>query len=384
MIFRLLCDLLSDIEAIVTRDPPLLPKARNTLSRNHIIQWFNSHRTLIDSTDAVALLSTLLPERRTDRVYNLQPPSLVKVISRCLLVGASRQSDLQRWKEPGGGDLGACVERVLKGSEFPCQLGKEVILEQVDAVLSQVARRSRFSGPNIKQKDERVCAVAVDRELASIYRRLQSREAKWFTRLILKDLSPVQLPEELVLKCFHCLLPSLLECQDNFQAAINTLQGSELRRMSLTTENQKASTLKALIAETLVPKVGVKVGRPRFLKAHSIKHAAQMAQGRRMSLERKYDGEYCQIHIDLHNSHHEIQIFSKSGKDSTFDRVAVHETVRKSLRIGDDNCGFSSHCILEGELLVWSDLKAKILDFHKIRKHVSRSGVFLGTEKDSQ
>jgi len=26
----------------------------------------------------------------------------------------------------------------------------------------------------------------------------------------------------------------------------------------------------------------------------------------------------------------------------------------------------------------------KILDFHKIRKHVSRSGSFLGTDQDSQ
>ena len=34
--------------------------------------------------------------------------------------------------------------------------------------------------------------------------------------------------------------------------------------------------------------------------------------------------------------------------------------------------------------MVYSDKDAKILDFHKIRKHVSRSGSFLGTDKDSQ
>jgi DNA ligase-4 len=43
-----------------------------------------------------------------------------------------------------------------------------------------------------------------------------------------------------------------------------------------------------------------------------------------------------------------------------------------------------SSCILEGELVVYSDKNSKILDFHKIRKHVSRSGAFLGTDKDSQ
>jgi DNA ligase-4 len=41
-------------------------------------------------------------------------------------------------------------------------------------------------------------------------------------------------------------------------------------------------------------------------------------------------------------------------------------------------------CILEGELVVYSDKHHKILGFHKIRKHVSRSGSFLGTDKDSQ
>jgi DNA ligase-4 len=33
---------------------------------------------------------------------------------------------------------------------------------------------------------------------------------------------------------------------------------------------------------------------------------------------------------------------------------------------------------------VYSDLERKILEFHKIRKHVSRSGLFLGTSEDSQ
>lgn len=47
-----------------------------------------------------------------------------------------------------------------------------------------------------------------------------------------------------------------------------------------------------------------------------------------MSMERKYDGEYCQIHIDLSKKNDEwLKIFSKSGRDSTGDRVRVHEYV---------------------------------------------------------
>jgi DNA ligase-4 len=57
----------------------------------------------------------------------------------------------------------------------------------------------------------------------------------------------------------------------------------------------------------------------------------------RMSCEEKLDGEYCQIHIDLSKlggpskgrnlskGSDCIQIYSKSGKDSTQDRKALHE-----------------------------------------------------------
>ncbi|KAL2000795.1 hypothetical protein VTN02DRAFT_2599 [Thermoascus thermophilus] len=109
-----------------------------------------------------------------------------------------------------------------------------------------------------------------------------------------------------------------------------------------------------------------------------------MAGRRRMSVERKYDGEYCQVHIDLSKSRDPIQIFSKSGKDSTIDRQGIHSVLRQCLRIGEPDCKFSKLCILEGELLVWSDKDEKILEFHTLRKFISRSGTFIGTQNDSQ
>lgn len=39
-----------------------------------------------------------------------------------------------------------------------------------------------------------------------------------------------------------------------------------------------------------------------------------------MSVEAKIDGEYCQIHVDVSRGRRGVQIFSKSGKDSTEDR----------------------------------------------------------------
>ncbi|KAI5300835.1 hypothetical protein KEM55_004587 [Ascosphaera atra] len=75
--------------------------------------------------------------------------------------------------------------------------------------------------------------------------------------------------------------------------------------------------------------------------------------------------------------------YSKSGKDSTADRIGIHNVVRESL----DLTSIDQHvdkCILEGELLVWSDREQAILPFHALRKHVARRGFHIGTKEDSQ
>lgn len=134
---------------------------------------------------------------------------------------------------------------------------------------------------------------------------------------------------------------------------------------------------------SLTPHVGVKVGRTTYTKARSVKHAVSMIRNRGMSVERKYDGEYCQIHVDVSRPDQQIQLFSKSGKDSTADRIGLHDTLKHCLNLGKETCVFSSKCVLEGEMVIWSDRHKEILPFHKIRKHVSRSGSFLGTKADS-
>lgn len=327
----------------------------------------------------VALLSALFPEKRTDRVFSLKAPSLSRRLRRCLCLGVGRWPLLEQWKTPGGGDLGDCVERALKQSEFPKQLPEnEVTLEQVDAALGKLAARNRFSGPDVRGSKENEDPKEVDRVLERMYRRMQSREAKWFTRILIKDLAPLKLPLPMVLGCIHPDLLQYIKVYDTFEAAVSMLRGRGVP--STLPEGQRDSKPVGI----LTPKVGVKLGRSRYTVARSVKHAVGMISHQRMSVERKYDGEYCQIHIDLTAEENWIKIFSKSGKDSTVDRTGVHEAIKNSLRVGRKECGFSRKCILEGELVVWSDREKDILDFCKIRKHVSRSGSFLGTTFDSQ
>ncbi|MCJ1382849.1 hypothetical protein MMC17_005962 [Xylographa soralifera] len=388
IIFCRLCDLFSELEKLHTRKRPLAPKILEEKCKQNIIKWFDDHRALIDAddTDGGGLLSSLLPARRSDRVYGLKAASLTKILARCFgLVGTDRMRELERWKEPNRGDLGIGVEKVLE--DTPNSVQDPVTIEQIDHVLDRVAARNRFSGPEIRAKKDCRSQSKVDDMLRSIYYRLGPSEAKWFTRMVLKDYGAVVLPEDLVFWCFHRLLPCILKVHDNFQAAVALLRSSDLSKIRTTPGSlspMEARRQHDTVAKVLSPRCGVKVGRPLFLKAWSIKYALQLAHGRKMNLERKYDGEYCQIHVDLGKPGHEIQIFSKSGKDSTSDRRDLHAIILECLRIGEDDCQIKQKCILEGELLVWSTKESKILPFHKIRKHVRRSGSFLGTTKDSQ
>ena len=175
-----------------------------------------------------------------------------------------------------------------------------------------------------------------------------------------------------------------MQMYDDFESAVSELRNLPASQMVDVTKGGFTQQV-ANDAHLLPPKIGVKLGPPKWVKAKGgVKHAISIIDGQTMSVQRKHDGEYCQIHVDLSKGEDCIQIFSKSGKDSTEDRRGVHQAIKDGLRIGRDNCRFVEKCILEGELLVYSDQTESVLEFHKIRKHVSRSGSFLGTILDSQ
>lgn len=383
--FLHVCDLLSDLESHVTRRPPLLPAQLEKLYQQSIAQWFHTHKISSCSSDeeVVAILSALLPRRRTDRIYGIQAQSLSKKLRRCLSLGLGRWQLLDQWKTAGYGDLGECVERVQCQAEFPVPLPhNEVTLEEVDQTLENIAKVNRYSAPSVRASDSDIASIDVIESLKRIFQRLQSREAKWFTRIILKDYPGIEIKERTVFDCIDPRLQSAMKIQDNFKSAVDSL--SALQTIESVERNQaNQSQVPGGPMNTTRPRIGVKIGRPTYLKGRSIKHAVQMIAGRTMSVERKYDGEYCQIHIEVCREG-SIKIFSKNGKDATNDRWRLCDSIKKSLGIGHRDCIISRNCILEGEMVVWSDAKKDILEFHHIRKHVSRSGSFLGTNSDSQ
>ncbi|ATY59915.1 ATP dependent DNA ligase domain [Cordyceps militaris] len=351
-----------------------------------VLAWFRRHRAAVDAHDAdlAALLSTLLPEKRTDRVYCLQVPTLERIVGRALMLGASRMLELATYKRPGAGvDFADCVERILSVTPNPIQeSGHQVTVEQVDELLHSLAARIRWSAPAIRQSS--ACMSHQSRgDLDAMYRRLSARDAKWFTRLVLKDYQPLFFDAHLLYRACDPVLPCLLQIRDDFTEALGAIPIARGALLPIAAPRDSRPLCARRVLAAVKPKLGVKVGRQQWHKGRSIKHCMSMGSGR-MSVETKLDGEYCQIHVDMSKPKKRVQIFSKSGKDSTEDREKVIPAIERALRLNTTECVFKKACILEGELLVYNDLEKTIMPFHKIRGHVTRRGRYFNTEQDSQ
>lgn len=105
--FHLVCELLESSHK--------LSVARK--NNAHVVSaWFARHRDAISAHDTslAALLSTLLPDKRTDRVYCIQDRSLEKIIGRAFFLGSSRIAELSQYRQPGRCiDLADCVSQLL-------------------------------------------------------------------------------------------------------------------------------------------------------------------------------------------------------------------------------------------------------------------------------
>jgi DNA ligase-4 len=304
---------------------------------------------------------------------------LAKKITNLLNFSDGQKMMLAQWESGKNGDLGVYTGRAMQIWDGTFKKTPPISLRRVNELLVQLAAKYRFSDPAIQRL--RRFDFNTDVELRYILVRVHSWEAKWLVRLILRGYCTIDLDDNLVFRHYHFLLPELLLFQNDFDTACQLLRG-ELSCFPPVPAIDLEKNMRIEAAKRLRAAVGTKVGRPAFHKAWSFKNLFQLTGDRAWAAEVKYDGEYCEIHIDLEAYPH-IKIFSKNGKDATNDRRGLHDEIRKALRIGEADCLIKKNCIVLGELVLYSDQEQKILPFSKIRKHISRSGSFLGAMQDS-
>jgi DNA ligase-4 len=125
--------------------------------------------------------------------------------------------------------------------------------------------------------------------------------------MLLKTYDPVSIPEHLTLRCYHLLLPFLLRVQNSCEAAIQYLGGETIKKMPFRPVKDVEMLLIASAFHDIKPRIGVMISQPLREKIRSIQHCGQLVGAKRVIVERKYDGEYCQIHIDLQKTGRKIQ-----------------------------------------------------------------------------
>jgi len=189
------------------------------------------------------------------------------VIGRCLLLGTTRQQQLNDWRRGADGDLGKMVGRVMRDAENqPPARGKEVTVEEIEEALEELASHSRFSSQS-KWTPAGTATRGAQDILSPLFRRMSSSEGMWFTRAILKSYLPVVVPEKTTMHAYHFLLPRLWAVQSDLRRCLDVLGGAFFNVFPPKPQQRDVRELLQGAGKLVRPEVGVRVGRVEYLKA---------------------------------------------------------------------------------------------------------------------
>ena len=121
------------------------------------------------------------------------------------------------------------------------------------------------------------------------------------------------------------------------------------------------SSFASIAQKYLQPELGTNIAIMECGRGKGIDHVADKMKGKVCYVETKFDGERLQAHYnsdwpDL------IKIFSKSGRNSTFNRRLCQQQLLDSF-----NTLKVKNCILEGELLVFNENSNRIESFGTVQ-----------------
>ncbi|KAL4063136.1 DNA ligase/mRNA capping enzyme [Scleroderma citrinum] len=308
------------------------------------------------------VLRLLFPEEDTPRKYDLQEARLASYLGECLdssTVFTRDTKQLQSWsKERFSGCLG---EELLK---FSVPGTEDVVgpksLQEIDALLDELAATSKFSDKSFGDAYPTPRPKAII--LRSLYSSLPAADASYLTQIILKDLRPLLYAPPVALTS-HVLL-------DYNTTSKQVLTKEEFMvswdpsKMLLRMYNVRARLDEAAmgfeaggVLTQAQPRCGVPIEVPKSAKGRCPQHALELIEScDKIWAETKYDGERAQIHVSYdQNGKMNIMIFSKSKRDSTMDRIAVHSIVKDALVAMPPQ-----QIILDAEMVAYSEQKESI------------------------
>ncbi|OCH96368.1 hypothetical protein OBBRIDRAFT_830240 [Obba rivulosa] len=354
--------------------------------------------TPIPPGTTAAVFRMLFPQEDVRRKYGMQETRLAQYIAKILGVSTAphaRGARLANWTaEDAKGCLGAEVKYIMEGT-FSNPSGPMSIVE-VDTLLTELASTCAFSASTIRPLDP-ASPRPRDKQsiLSALYARLSPIEAAVVTQIILKDMRPLlyPIPEgathyTTALRQFNSNAVMPLKRDDAMR--IWDPSGRTLFAYRVRTCFEEAALAFECgpdddVEQYLVPRVGSLIQIPKCAKGQGCARSLELLKDSDIVwAETKYDGERTQIHVQLEptNAAPKITIYSKSGRDSTLDRFAVHSVICDALGLSALSTSHSTpkravkrNIILEAEMVAFSDTLNRIDEFWRIRSLIASTAI---------
>lgn len=321
------------------------------------------------------VLRLLFPEEDTPRKYGLQEARLASYLGSCLDSSTVFTRDTRKLKSWSKESFSGCLgEELLKfatpGTEE--KTGPKS-LQEIDALLDELAATSQFSDkffhatyPSPRSKTT---------ILRALYDSLPATDAAYLTQIILKDLRPLLYPPPAtstsrILLDYNTRSKQILTMEQFMVLWDPSKMLLQMYKVRARLDEAAMGFEAGGILVQARPRCGVPIEVPKSAKGRCPQHALELLDScDRIWAETKYDGERAQIHVSYSSDGEmNISIFSKSKRDSTLDRVAVHPIIKEALSAMP-----SQPIILDAEMVAFSEQRNAIDEFWRIRGLIARS-----------
>jgi ATP-dependent DNA ligase len=316
----------------------------------------------------------MLIELDKSRKYSIQEKTLVGLLLQAFGLNNTVEGNrLKGWKKVhsnfkvvGQGDLGTVVSQV-----FSNRYSSSLELSEVGVLLHELALTSPWSTVERNGVHPRPPVQII----SSLFRQ-ESICCKWIARIILKNLFPINLSWQDFFHAYHPLMVSIYSVRSDLHyACVLMMEVIQNGHSWSRFYEQKVLRLDYFLStkrEYCTPQIFTFISCMDCIQAKSIfhvyeeMHRQELQDGMDFAFysEVKYDGERMQIHIQ----DNQLQIFSKSGRNSTQDRVLAHDIILQSLasefhNVLTNRVESRFNCILEAELLVFDHANGAIERF---------------------
>jgi DNA ligase 4 len=238
-------------------------------------------------------------------------------------------------------------------NKIPDSTASPLSIAEVDKLLDELAATCAFSGATIRNRNDSACQRSKFHILCSLFRSMTPLDASFLTQIILKDLCPLLYPASYrhytaALTEFNSNSVIMLSKEDAMTAWDPSGWMLEMYRVRASLDEASNEFENSPRDSLIIPRVGIPIEVendlfvllltnshstinqiPKSSKGQGCAHAlSSYSNSSKVWAETKYDGERAQIHVEVSDDgSSRITIFSKSKRDSTEDRYAIHRFV---------------------------------------------------------